>query len=320
MLQIEMSDEALNFKEFYSLIDKFHRPMQTILRTIKYRHQETSGTLVLGHPGCGKSFFAEKILKDYAEKSMPDKDRCFGIYVETSGCGLNELYREILTKLGDIDPGYGRIADKHRRIIHLVNKLDVKVVFLDEIQVMLPTSGLLPTSKFVKQLKEMVNKTNCAWVLLGVPDAADIVAVDTQLADRFPRVVCLESFSCAGENKVLDFMEYLFDLLANFPRKMPYFKCLNESINDDGYSYKSEVNYDNLLRLCLASQGRPRRIRDLFVDCIENTSSDEKVTKATFESAYVNCYSNNTDKQLGNPFLMPIKEVKKCLIKDGLYA
>jgi hypothetical protein len=320
MLQVALNSEAKKFEKIYSHINKYDNAMSTILDAIKFRHLETSGTLILAPSGTGKSRMVEQLLAENAEYSEPEQEHIFGIYIETPDTSLNELYIEILYKLRDVNPEAGTIADKKRRVITLINNIDVKVMFLDEVQVALPSSGLLPTSTFVKQLKELVNKTNCAWVLLGVPEAQAIIDVDTQLADRFPRVIQLENFSLNGEQNVLDFMEYLFDLTVGFPRKLPFFQFLNDSLSDGSIDYKSDVNYDNFFRFCLASLGKPRRIRDLFIYCIESTAPDEKITKSRLADAFDRCYPNCLENKRMNPFNSPIKEVKKTLVERGLYA
>jgi len=319
MLQEAPSSDVLEFKKLYSNIQQYENAMDIILKSISSRAMETCGTLVLAPPGVGKSRMVEKILDDYHEESTAEKENVFGIYIEIPDTSMNEFYRELLFKLKDKEPDYGTAAAKKRRVINLINNMDVKFVFLDEIQVALPSSGLLPTSKFVKNIKELMNKTTCAWILLGAPEAIAIIDVDDQLADRFPRVINLKGLSLLGEENSLDFIDYLTDLLEDFPRRAPYFKFINDSRTDDSLEYSENVNYDNLLRLCLASLGKPRRIRDLIISCLDNTQPDERITNLTFSKAYAECYPDASDREYVNPFETNIRLVKNKLKEHNLY-
>lgn len=319
-LQTELSSDATAFSQAYVLIDKYTEARNSILSLIKYRCNETCGAILLAPSGCGKTTLVKKLLADYQEQSVPEQDKRFGIYVETPGSGISDLLRQLLFELGDNKPEYGTHGGKLKRIIDLVNNLNVKVVFLDEIQSMLPSSKLLPTSKSMKLIKELTNKTNCAWVLMGVPDAASIADVDPQLSDRFSRVICLDAFACNDDKNTLDFMEYLYDLLASFPRRAPFFKFMNELLTEDGFKLNAEIDSSNLLRFCLATKGKPRHIRTLLLEAIESTRPGEAVTKKVMAKAYQTCFQRAHDKKSKNPFDASIKKVKEELMKEGLYV
>ncbi|WP_412972088.1 TniB family NTP-binding protein [Glaciecola sp. MF2-115] len=283
------------------------------------RHLETCGGLLIGAPGTGKTTLCKRFIETRANASKVSA-REFGVYVESPGSSITELLTEILRALDDIAPEKGTIASKQHRIITLINNLDIKVVFLDEIQVVLPTSRLLPTSKILKIIKELVNKTNCAWVVAGVPESAQILSIDAQISERFTRTFKLTSFCMLDNESTLDFFEYLIDILAHIKRKMPFFSCLNDSITDDGFEYKTDINYDNLLRFLLATKGKPRQIRHLLSECIHHTQPSQKINLQTLADLYERVFSTEFNMSKNNPFRGSIKEVKRLLIKENLYA
>ena len=314
-----LSQEANQFIAHYSEIPKYSDVFDIIDDIILSRHLETSGGLLIGPPGAGKTTLCRQYIKTRAFKSNLC-DREFGLYVESPGSSITELLTEILRALDDIAPEKGTIAAKQHRIITLINNLDIKVVFLDEIQVVLPSSRLLPTAKILKIIKELVNKTNSAWVLAGIPESAQILSIDAQISERFTKTFTLAPFSMFDNESTLDFFEYLIDILNNIKRKMPFFSCLNDSFTDDGFEYKAGINYDNLLRFLLATKGKPRKIRQLLSECIHNTEQSEKINLPIMAELFERVFSTEFNKSKLNPFRASINDVKKLLIKENLYA
>ena len=318
-MQFSLSPESYRFIDYYSDIPKYSDVFLEIDDVISSRHLETCGGLLIGVPGTGKTRLCKRYIETRANASKLST-REFGIYVESPGSSITELLTEILRALDDIAPDKGTIASKQHRIITLINNLDIKVVFLDEIQVVLPASRLLPTAKILKIIKELVNKTNCAWVLSGIPESAQILAIDAQISERFTKTFTLTSFCMLNNESTLDFFEYLIDILIKIERKMPFFSCLNDSITEDGFEYKTDINYDNLLRFLLATKGKPRQIRQLLSECIHNTRPSQNINLQILAELFERVFSTEYNKTGANPFRSSIKEVKKHLIKESLYA
>ncbi|MDN3653430.1 TniB family NTP-binding protein [Thalassotalea ponticola] len=316
MKKHDLNSVARQIAETYCRTGKYLKAEQSVLHTMKYRDSERGGAILLGESGIGKTTFAKTFLSQHAEASLSEHDNKFGIYVEVPGGNLKVLYGQILQELGDIAPEKGTAADKKTRIIKLINEMDVKVVFVDEVQEVLPSTKLLPTSAFVKDFKEIANNTNCAWILCGTPNAMAIKDVDKQLASRLPKTILLPVFSFKTQEDKLEYLEFLFEFFEHLPVAAPYFKCLNESITDEGFSYFCNVNYDNLLRMLLATDGCLRPFMTLMQDCLDRLEDGEKITKSTLVEAYDECFEG---EEL-NPFSASISKVKKLLIQRGLYA
>ncbi|WP_105253555.1 TniB family NTP-binding protein [Pseudoalteromonas sp. T1lg75] len=312
----EVSHDANNLAKLYCMSGKYKAAEKSLLHTIKYRSFETGGALLLGEPGIGKTSLAKKFLEEHHQDPLPEHNNVFGIYVEVPGGTLNGLHSEILRALGDENFNEGKLDQKKRRIIKLVNAMDVKVIFLDEVQVALPSSGVMPSSKFIKDIKELINGTRCSWVLCGTPEARDIRDVDEQLKSRFPKVIELDNFSFKGYDNKVDFIAILFDFLSTMPRKFPLFKCLNDSLVDEGIGYFKEVDYSNVLRLLCATNGSLRRLKLILMDCLERTDIDDELTKEIFAEAYAECFQGEAI----NPFTADMGTVKKLLIARDLYA
>jgi len=319
MRDYALKPETVLFQKKYSYMEKYQTPISLIENTIKYRHLETSGMMLVGQSGVGKSRLVEHLLETNVLPHNNVKDSKFGIYVEAPGTSMGGFLRKILTALGDPKPSFGDLDEKQSRIITLIEELEVKVIFIDEIQVVLPSSGLLPTSKVVKILKELINNTSAAWILMGSPEAADLIEVDTQLKDRFNRLVTIPVFSCNSNDEIISFIEYLFDIFEGFPRKISYFSCLNDSLQDGELCYVDTVNYDNLLRFCLATKGKARAITNLLMECLEQTSENNRITTTVLCNAWMARFQNDNDAEV-NPFSGSMKNIKIELKKRGLYA
>ncbi len=321
---ISATSEASQFKQHYSYVDKFDSIMQAITDNIDYRHGEDCGIIIAGESGTGKSTLSKRFLLDHSGKDTDEIDSIFGIYVEICGSGFDALYEDMLEQLHCKDHRLGSVASKKRRVIELINALDVRVVFIDEAQEGLP-GAVLPSSGYIKLLKEFTNKTNASWVLLGPEKVKRIADIDEQMSERFTQVLTLEAFNCKGNENTEVFMEYIIELLGVLGRRAPFFKCLHESMNEEGtdFEYKDDVDYENLLRFLLATKGRSRRIARLLTDCIDHTAPTEKITKALLAQLYEKKYRNDVEvdnQEWFNPFTASKAKVIAKLRQRGLYA
>jgi hypothetical protein len=316
--------EGCKFKQHYSYVDKFDRIMTAISDNIRYRFGEDCGIIITGESGTGKTALTERFLSDNCEVNTAEKDGIFGIYVEICGSGFEALYEDMLEQLHCKDHRLGSVASKKRRVIELINALDVKVVFIDEAQEGLP-GAVLPSSSYIKLLKEFTNKTNASWVLLGPEKVKSIADIDEQMGERFTQILTLKAFNCKGNENTEEFMEYIIGFLATMPRKVPFFQCLLDSMNEAGndFEYKDNVDYENLLRFLLATRGKARRIARLLADCIDDTTSNDKISTALLAKLYKKKYHNDLESNNHrwiNPFTASKSTVIEQLKIRGLYA
>ncbi|TRX55165.1 AAA family ATPase [Thalassomonas sp. M1454] len=319
MSSMLMKPETEEFKKHYCYVDKFNVPMSIIENTVKYREYETGGMMILAPSGSGKSSIASKFIEDNKFKPVSNRDIKFGIYVEASGCSLDEFLTEILRQLSDPKPSYGNMGPKVSRIISLIDSLNVRVVFLDEIQVILPTTGIYPNSKVVKILKELVNKTSAAWVLIGDPSARSIIDIDSQIRERFGLIHNLEPFNCKSDEDVYELLEYTFELLRKYPRKSSYFRVLNNYLDEGVKPIKSNRHEDHLYRFCLATLGKPRLMRDLLCEAIELTDEDAQVTNRILQNAWTRRVGERSGLSF-NPFVASMEKVKIEMTARNLYG
>ena len=297
--------------------------MQTITEVIDNRFDDDCGLIISGGAGAGKTVLAKRFLKDNAEPDTDEKDGAFGIFVEIGVNGFQALYTDMLKQLHCKDEGFKSVGAKKKRVIELINELDVKVAFIDEAQEGLP-GAVLPTSSYIRLLKEFTNKTNCSWVLLGPKKVLEIADVDEQMGERFPTVLSLKAFNCNSNEDTEELMEYLFALLPHTHRKATYFDCLNMSLTESGddFEYKDNVNYNNLLRFLLATRGKPRRIARLLMDSIKSTKPEGFISLELLANTFKNKYLTDKDKRGNwfNPFKAPMTKVIEELKEWGLYA
>lgn len=313
---LEFSSDTQQFSAHYALVPKFQTLFDEVDTTINSRRTETSGVLIMGPPGGGKSTFCRK----YIEQKTEEHANFQSIYVEACGTSVTQLLVSILMKLGDPKPEHGTNAAKQHRIITLINNRKIAVIFVDEIQDVLPAKKLLPTNKILTIIKEFINKTNAAWVLVGTTDAYELLRIDEQLSERFTRTLELTDFSMNGRIETEYFIQYLLDILPQTKRRATYFSCINQFINQGQFAYSTDVNVNNLLRFLLATHGKPRRIRKLLTECIEVTSSLAPITKELLTDRFASAFSTQLKQLGGNPFSAQINWVKEQLRRENLYA
>jgi len=315
--------EAQQFKSQYAYVDKFEDIMQAITEVIDNRFDDDCGLIISGEAGVGKTVVAKRFLKDNAEPDTDEKDGTFGIFVEIGVNGFESLYTDMLKQLHCKDENFKSVGAKKKRVIDLINELDVKVAFIDEAQEGLP-GAVLPSSSYIRLLKEFTNKTNCSWVLLGPQKVKKIADVDEQMGERFSNVLSLKAFNCNSNADTEEFMEYLFALIPHTHRKAKYFDCLNKSLteNGDDFEYKDDVSYDNLLRFLLATRGKPRRIARLLMESIKLTKAGGRISSELLGNSYKNKYRIDKDRRgkWFNPFKSSMPKVIEELKEWGLYA
>ncbi len=103
-----------------------------------------------------------------------------------------------------------KIESRQQRVVHLLNKVHLKMLIVDEIHHML--AGTMSKQRtFLNVLKYLCNELRISMVCSGTRDAFNAIQTDPQLANRFePRVL----------SKWQNDEEYL-RLLASFERLLP---------------------------------------------------------------------------------------------------
>ena len=126
------------------------------------------------------------------------------------------FYNAILESLFAPYKSSEKLETRERRVIHLLQKVNLKLLIIDEIHHML-AGTMAKQRSFLNVLKHLSNELKISIVCAGTKDAFNAIQTDPQLANRFePRVL----------KKWTNDEEYL-RLLASFENIMPLKKASN---------------------------------------------------------------------------------------------
>lgn len=183
-------------------------------------------------------------------------------------------------------------------------------------------------------IKSLTNKTNCTFVLMGMPDLLDIVRSDDQLARRFTNTHYLSSFEepSSDNHTMVSFADEL--LLASSE--------ISLSTSDGPYFKEIDYFYDNLddaRRLYAATDGNPSKLKTLAINaaCLAYSEDSHAIRMSHFSKAFndLEMASTNAKKAAAiqqklkarkiqkelpdfiNPFNLPINQLDFLLCENG---
>lgn len=315
-----LKQETIEFNERASLHPNFEAGIEAILNVMKYKGTKPFGVMVIGQPGCGKTFLLDTVKRMHPEVFTRRKTEVPMVCIDSPPeISPSTIYSEMLDALGDECAYEGSVKGLRHRLKKLTKNLDTKLLAIDEAHDFLPSSGLTKTSTALKVIKWLMNNTEVPLVLAGKPETKSLLDSDDQLRDRFLQVIKLESFSCNTGDKSLDSADFFDGLFSVFPRKTVGMNFLDEVQTDNGeVELVLNNNFDNLLRFILATAGNPRLINKMLLEVIESTCDSDELTISDFAPAWEKTLKSKME--LGfNPFTSDLSIVKEMAVERGLY-
>jgi hypothetical protein len=145
------------------------------------------GLAVFGAPGLGKSYllrhFAENLHPSYRTPERGTHVRPVVYLALSSEFTLRELQAQVLAGMGALNHGW-RYEHRDLHLKRLAADLNVRVFIFDDIQ-HFTNQGRVRCGRLFDWLKYLLNDLGIVVVIAGIPEAADAVAVDTQISTRF---------------------------------------------------------------------------------------------------------------------------------------
>lgn len=223
------------------------------------------GLAIYGHSGMGKTMLVEKFRRDHPP--IVDLNTGFetvpvlGITL-TSRPTERRIYGQLLLALGASVNERATLMDLEIRTILLLKNSNVRVLIIDEVHNLL--AGNPREQRAVLQLlRYLSNELKASLVCLGVADARDAIAGDTQLSRRLDQIV-LPRWKADEE-----FHELITAVLRSLPIKQP-----------------SALASQSLRHLARTSDGITARVfgilNELAIDAIRTGS--ERITDKDIES------------------------------------
>lgn len=156
-------------------------------------YKESVGSLLIAEGGMGKTTTCRALMgsmrgtikttETYEVTTIP------AFYAEIpSPATVKTVAASMLAQLNDPNPLIGNTAQLTSRLCALLKKCETKLVFLDELHNLLDTNKT--TTKINRNvcnwIKSIVNNTSVSFCLVGLPEFAPILSIDSQLSRRFP--------------------------------------------------------------------------------------------------------------------------------------
>ena len=315
-----LKQETIEFNNKASLHPNFEAGINALSNVMKYKGVKSYGVMILGDPGCGKTFLLDTFQRMHPDIFTRRKTEVPMVRIDSPPeINAGSMYSELLEALGDPCADEGAPKSLRKRLKKLLKNLNSKLMSIDEAHDFLPSSGLSKTSIVLKVIKWLMNNTNVPLILAGKPETKNLLDCDDQLEGRFLEVIKLENFSCITTEKSLDSADFFDGLFSVFPRQTIGLEFLDEFESADGeFHYKLNNNFSNLLRFVLATSGNPRLINKLLLEVIESTNKKDVLAIADFAPAWEKILQSKMVFNF-NPFTADLSVVKKNASERGLY-
>jgi len=223
------------------------------------------GLAIYGHSGMGKTMLVEKFRRDHP--SLVDRDSgaeavpVLAITL-TSRPTERRIYGQLLMALGASVNERATLMDLEIRTVLLLKSSNVRVLIIDEVHNLL--AGTPREQRVILQLmRYLSNELKASLVCLGVMDARDAIAGDTQLSRRLDQIM-LPRWKADEE-----FQELVTAILRSLPIKHP-----------------SALSSQSLRHLARVSDGITARVfgilNELAIDAIR--AGTERITDEDIES------------------------------------
>lgn len=167
-----------------------------VKRSIAYK--EPIGSMLLAKGGLGKTTLCKALVSQMPKSTKIEEDHKKTIipafYVEVpSPATIKSLAITMLHELGDPTYNNGTTSYLTDRLSYLLRMCETKLVFLDEFHHLFERkqSYTRMNATIGNWLKTLVNQTGISFCLVGLPEFAELLQVDNQIARRFPFIYTL---------------------------------------------------------------------------------------------------------------------------------
>lgn len=187
----------------YPFAEKLISRFEELLHQPK-RHRMEGRTLI-GPTSNGKTSIVEEFIEIQRQKSGMDENSYYEILrVEAPEIpSVKSLYIEIFSKCNMFHMARSGTAEQLKQdLIKLLRKLNVKMLFIDEIHNLLTAQNDRILKQILNALKGLANRLRIPIVLIGTEEAKDIIQRDDQVLERY-EIIYLNNWKKNGYFKLL---------------------------------------------------------------------------------------------------------------------
>ncbi|MEE9885520.1 TniB family NTP-binding protein [Acinetobacter baumannii] len=266
-------------------------------------YNEPIGSLLLADGGLGKTTICKAIVKQ-----MPPSTRIDGAYEKTitptfyahipSPASVKSVAGNLLQQLGDPNPLSGSAAQMTTRLCKLLEQCETKLVFLDEFHHLFRFQKTSTKLNIIicDWIKSLVNETKISFCLVGLPQFAPQLEMDSQLARRFQYHFHLHPLTLGS----YDSKGIIFPFLAEIENQTKV-RC--------NVSFEDKLDSPLLAQqIYAATNGNPSFIKSLLRDSILYALKDfrEIITSDDFSKAWQQGTTAQVSLTKMDPFKMSL--------------
>lgn len=287
------SEQLIKMASIRSLVIKhpqFDRAYQAIFNAyqMKVLIDSAENIICVGQSGTGKSTLKERMRLSFPEVETIEKKIIPVLVVDTPSVPtVKNIAEEMLIQLGDPRFNKGSAIEKTNRILHYLDKCEVKMVIFDELQHFVDQGKRKTPLEVSDWLKTVIDKAGVSTVLMGLERSEAILEVNEQLRRRFSRRVDIAPFSIQTKESRATFIGVVrvLDKKVGLPRRI--------NLQDK----------DLILSLFYASNGIIDYLVKLFIGAYEQAIKldCDTLDKECFYIAFTECIWVEGIGQL-NPF------------------
>ena len=272
---------------------------ERVHRTYGY---QPMGAMILGNSGLGKTtivkHYANKFTRGSSEDTLKQTILMCNIPAVATTKGLAA---ELLAKLGDPAPDKGTEQALYRRITKLAKARGVEMIILDEIHHLLPENSMKQTRTVANSIKNLMSNLEIPILLVGLETASVIGIEHEEFQRRFASIFTLKAFNIRTEQTAAYFKQYITQV--------------ETALKDVGVASIPLTSTDMLLRIFLASRGKPALVSALVEEALENRIEDSGLDMGSFAEAFDNRIYSVSIGFRDNPFRLTPSELKQR-VKD----
>ncbi|WP_443612802.1 TniB family NTP-binding protein [Acinetobacter pseudolwoffii] len=282
--------------------DEFMTAFQGIQNCVKrsIAYKEPIGSMLLAKGGLGKTTLCKTIVSQMPKSTKIEEDHkkiiIPAFYVEVpSPATVKSLAITMLHELGDPTYNSGTTSYLTDRLSYLLSMCETKLVFLDEFHHLFERKQSYTRMNVTigNWLKTLVNQTGISFCLVGLPEFAELLQVDSQIARRFPFIFTLNPLyieSSQGHGTIYAFLNEIARKMAQ--KNISFSPPLDNPLMG--------------MQIYTATQGYHSYIISLIRESIVNALNEGRliVNKSDFSTAWELGITDYISKPNSDPFKM----------------
>lgn len=263
-----------NLRSFYGKFPQVVRIENGLERLMDFRclNEEPECLAVIGETGTGKSTILNRFACRYPRVTHAEFTEVPVLLVPVPAkCTIKLLSAEALAVMGSPFAAKGNEVELTTQLLTLLAACRTRVIIFDEVNHLSDRGGQKSHYLVGDWIKSLSYKSKLPIVLVGTPAAQVLWRTNEQLGDRFHEAIHLRALT-----HVEDDLVELKTVLKAFSKVAGSFECVDFQDNE------------NAAAMAMASGGRLRNIRSLYVRAVEIAARESVrvISRKTFAQAF----------------------------------